>query len=188
MSTLDQFRATYITECYELLGEMETRLLGLDAHQADTEQLNAIFRCAHSIKGGSGAFGLDYITHFTHALEALLDAMRSGTIPATAEVVDALLESVDVVSKMVQAAEHNETPPPGLGGMLLTKLEKLLGNKNGTSASTETAYGIFDETPERLSQQRLYNIDFIPHAISYADFKKSNIIASYESLELRTKD
>jgi two-component system chemotaxis sensor kinase CheA len=163
MSTLDQFRATYITECYELLGEMETRLLGLDAHQADTEQLNAIFRCAHSIKGGSGAFGLDYITHFTHALEALLDAMRSGTIPATAEVVDALLESVDVVSKMVQAAERNETPPPGLGGMLLTKLEKLLGNKNGTSASTETAYGIFDETPERLSQQRLYNIDFIPH-------------------------
>ncbi|MFN9790188.1 MAG: chemotaxis protein CheA [Holosporales bacterium] len=160
MSTLDQFRAIYITECHELLSEMETLLLNLDSRHADTEQLNAIFRCAHSIKGGSGAFGLHYITHFTHALEALLDAMRAGTIPATTEVVDALLESVDVVAKMVHIAEHNETPPPGLGDILLTKLEKLLGRHTEKPAILETAYGLFDKPP---SQGGLYTIDFIPH-------------------------
>ena len=69
---LERFKQSYITESLELLAEMEERLLELDPEAADNEQLNAIFRCAHSIKGGSGAFGLTYITNFTHVLEALL--------------------------------------------------------------------------------------------------------------------
>jgi two-component system chemotaxis sensor kinase CheA len=86
MTGLDQFKQTYITECFELLVEMEERLMELNVEAADKEQLNAIFRCAHSIKGGSGAFGLDYITNFTHVLEALLDSMREGKVAAGREV------------------------------------------------------------------------------------------------------
>ena len=56
MNQLDQFKQTYITECFELLSDMEERLLNLDTESVDNEALNAIFRCAHSIKGGSGAF------------------------------------------------------------------------------------------------------------------------------------
>ena len=77
---------------------------------ANSESLNAIFRCAHSIKGGSGAFGFDYITNFTHALEALLDAMREGKVPPTREAVDTLLKSVDVVTEMVEAAKQGVQP------------------------------------------------------------------------------
>ena len=58
MNDFEQFRQVYITECSELLADMEERLLGLDVESADSESLNAIFRCAHSIKGASGAFGL----------------------------------------------------------------------------------------------------------------------------------
>src|SRR3954468_24471902 len=104
MNSLDQFKQTYITECFELLVEMEERLLALNVEAADNEALNAIFRCAHSIKGGSGAFGLDYITNFTHVLEALLDSMREGKIAASREVVDTLLKAADIVTQMVHAA------------------------------------------------------------------------------------
>ena len=54
---LSQFLDTYLTECFELLGDMEGLLLELDEGSTDAEALNGIFRCAHSIKGGSGQPG-----------------------------------------------------------------------------------------------------------------------------------
>ena len=130
MNNLDQFKQTYITECFELLAEMEERLLGLDVEAADSEALNAIFRCAHSIKGGSGAFGFDFITGFTHVLEALLDAMREGKVTLSREAVDTLLKSVDVVTKMVQAANENRIPPADLGAEIKVRLERLAGTES----------------------------------------------------------
>jgi two-component system chemotaxis sensor kinase CheA len=127
MVSLDQFRQTFLTECAELLVEMESRLVDLSPENADSEKLNAIFRCAHSIKGGAGAFGLDYITNFTHVLEALLDAMREGKVQPSHEAVDALLKSVDIVTRMVQAAERGETPPADLGADVLAVLQALVG-------------------------------------------------------------
>ncbi|MEI7669996.1 MAG: Hpt domain-containing protein [Pseudomonadota bacterium] len=123
MNDLDQFKQTYITECFELLVEMEERLLGLDIEEADKEALNAIFRCAHSIKGGSGAFGFNYITNFTHILEALLDSMREGKVLPSQEIVDTLLKATDIVTKMVQAAKDDVVLPENLGNDIKLKLE-----------------------------------------------------------------
>ncbi len=157
MVSLDQFRVTFLTECTELLTEMEERLVDLSEGNADSEKLNAIFRCAHSIKGGSGAFGLDYITHFTHALEALLDAMREGKVPVSRDAVDALLKSVDIVTRMVECANANTTPQAGLGDDILVILKQLAGasgteQKQNTATSTATASG-----PSK------WNISFTPH-------------------------
>src|SRR3989344_6764841 len=99
MDELQRFKETYIAECYELLEDMEEKLLALDEDNPNIEDLNAIFRCAHSIKGGSGAFGFHRITKFTHILEELLDAMREGEMAPTREVIDALLASVDIVKQ-----------------------------------------------------------------------------------------
>lgn len=73
MSEMDEVKQLFFTESTELLTDMEERLLKLEAGVHDKEQLNAIFRCAHSIKGCAGAFGLDHIAQFTHNMEALLD-------------------------------------------------------------------------------------------------------------------
>lgn len=124
--SLEQFKQTYIAECYELLADMEERLMALDAETADLEQLNAIFRCAHSIKGGSGAFGLTYITDFTHVLEALLDAMREGKLSPTRQAVDLLLQSVDIVSRMVDAAKAGETPAADFGQAVFNALKAFI--------------------------------------------------------------
>lgn len=134
MVSLDQFKIGFLTECDELLVEMERLLIDINPETADKDTLNAIFRCAHSIKGGSGAFGLDFITHFTHILEALLDAMRENKVSVTREGVDALLQSVDIVTTMVNAAKANEVPPDGYGAELALKLEAMAGGSGKMDA------------------------------------------------------
>ena len=157
MVSLDQFRITFLTECEELLADMEERLVDLTPENADSERLNAIFRCAHSIKGGAGAFGLSYITNFTHVLEALLDSMREGKVNPSQEAVNALLKSVDVVTKMVNAAKADMVPPPDLGADVLVLLNKFTGS------GAEKAVGAAAATVVAPGMQR-WNIGFIPHA------------------------
>jgi len=72
----EQFKATYFTEAAELLEEMEQCLLALEAGTATDEAVHALFRAAHSIKGGALAFGFTDIAGFTHAVETVLDRVR----------------------------------------------------------------------------------------------------------------
>jgi two-component system chemotaxis sensor kinase CheA len=139
MNDLQQFKQTYITECFELIADMEEHLLGLNIEQVDKEQLNAIFRCAHSIKGGSGAFGLTYLTNFTHVLEALLDAMRDGKVDPSREAVDVLLQSVDIVTQMIEAAKSNIEPPHGLGDDVLARLQQFIEKEALSKPAVEAA-------------------------------------------------
>lgn len=162
MNDLDQFKQTYITECLELLVEMEERLLGLDPEAPDREQVNAIFRCAHSIKGGSGAFGFDYITNFTHVLEALLDSMREGKVAVSREAVDTLLKAADIVTQMVHAARDGVRPPDNLGSNVKARLEQFAGNT--MAAGGGDAYGLFDcALPAPATAEKIWQIDFAPH-------------------------
>jgi len=157
MNDLSQFKQIYITECFELLADMEERLLALDCEKADKEQLNAIFRCAHSIKGGSGAFGLTYITDFTHVLEALLDSMREGKVAPSREVVDMLLKSVDIVTQMVHAARDNLTPPEHLGKELKVSLQEY------ANLTTPLSKPNLKNTVDESGGSHQYRIQFTPH-------------------------
>ncbi len=160
MVSLDQFKQTYIAECFELLGDMESLLIGLDIEAADTEQLNAIFRCAHSIKGGAGAFGLDSIMNFTHVLEALLDSMREGKVKPSRAAVDMLLKSVDIVTQMVNAARDNVSPQEGLGADLLENLKELAMGSGGDYVKTKQESN--KKETVCLKEQR-WQINFAPH-------------------------
>ena len=75
---LAQFHEVFFEESIEGLDIMESSLMELDPNNIDEETINAIFRCAHSIKGGSATFGFSSIAEFTHVLETLLDQVRSG--------------------------------------------------------------------------------------------------------------
>ena len=75
---MSQFYQVFFEETAEHLSTMETLLLGLDVQSPDSEQLNAIFRAAHSIKGSAGTFGFNDLTEVTHILENLLDGIRKG--------------------------------------------------------------------------------------------------------------
>jgi two-component system chemotaxis sensor kinase CheA len=94
---ISQFFQVFFDEAEELLAEKERLLLGVDIGAPDPEDLHAIFRTAHSIKGGAATFGLNDMTEVTHVLESLLDRIRKGEAALTAEHVDAFLAAKDIL-------------------------------------------------------------------------------------------
>ncbi len=108
---LNRFRETFFQESAEHLAEMEAGLLRLEQGSFDPELLNAIFRAAHSIKGASAMFGLDDVARFTHALESLLDRLRSGAITVTGKLTELLLRSNDVLRELLAAAASGAPAP-----------------------------------------------------------------------------
>ncbi len=94
---ISQFFQVFFDEAEELLAEKERLLLGVDVANPDAEDLNAIFRTAHSIKGGASTFGLTDMTEVTHILESLLDRIRKGEMALTGVHVDAFLAAKDIL-------------------------------------------------------------------------------------------
>ena len=85
---LSQFYQVFFEESGENLENMERLLLDLDIEAADDEELNAIFRCAHSIKGGAATFGFADVAELTHQMETLLDKLRRHELALASEMVD----------------------------------------------------------------------------------------------------
>ena len=94
---ISQFFQVFFDEAEELLAEMERLLLAVDIGAPDPEDLNAVFRTAHSVKGGASTFGLNDMTDVTHVLESLLDRIRKGEMALTGEHVDAFLAAKDIL-------------------------------------------------------------------------------------------
>ncbi len=106
---MSQFFQVFFDETEELLAEMEKLLLAVDVSAPDSEDLNAIFRAAHSIKGGAATFGITDLTEVTHVLETLLDRIRKGEMALMPEHVDAFLSAKDIL-KMQLDGHRLHTP------------------------------------------------------------------------------
>ncbi|NMM82262.1 chemotaxis protein CheA [Acidovorax sp. SRB_14] len=110
---LTQFYQIFFEEAGENLDQMEHILLDLDLSSANDEELNGIFRCAHSIKGGAATFGFSDVAELTHHMESLLDRLRRHEIEPIAQMVDVLLESADASRSLLarhQAGGEGEGP------------------------------------------------------------------------------
>ncbi|WP_028104147.1 chemotaxis protein CheA [Pseudoduganella violaceinigra] len=94
---ISQFYQVFFDEAEELLAEMERLLLGVDVASPGEEDLNAIFRTAHSVKGGASTFGVTDMSEVTHVLETLLDRIRKGEMALTSTHVDAFLAAKDIL-------------------------------------------------------------------------------------------
>ena len=106
---LSQFYQVFFEEAGENLDRMEAQLLEIDIEAADDEELNSIFRCAHSVKGGAATFGFADVAELTHQMETLLDKLRRHELAPTSAMVDVLLQSGDALR--AQLARHQ-----GAGG------------------------------------------------------------------------
>ncbi len=104
---MTQFYQTFFEETQEHLTNMETLLLELDIADPDAEQLNAIFRAAHSIKGSGGTFGFTDLAQVTHILENLLDRIRKGELTLKSEMIDAFLDAGDVLKMLLACHRGN---------------------------------------------------------------------------------
>ena len=123
MDAMDEIKATYFVECAELLEQLEAGLLDLENGRSDAETVDAIFRAVHSIKGGAAAFELTDLVGFAHEFETVLDAVRSGALDATSDVVAVLLRASDRLGDVVAAARDggavDATVPEELAALAL---------------------------------------------------------------------
>lgn len=105
---MSQFFGVFFEESQEHLDEMEHLLMELSLDDPDIEELNSIFRAAHSIKGGSGVFGFDALTGLTHVMENILDLARKQEIVMTKVIVDQLLTTVDTLKSILECYQNEE--------------------------------------------------------------------------------
>jgi two-component system chemotaxis sensor kinase CheA len=128
----------FFQECREGLDAMESGLLSLGAG-ADRENINTIFRAAHSIKGGAATFGFAEVAAFTHGVETLLDEMRNGVRPVTAEVIQTLLQACDCMREMIEATEAERPLDQGRIASLNGDISQILGEPSAAKPASETA-------------------------------------------------
>lgn len=129
---ITQFYQTFFEEADELLAEMEQLFLGLDLEAPDGEHLNAVFRAAHSIKGGAATFGFTALTDTTHLLENLLDRARHGELKLNTKMMDAFLETKDVLQKQLSAYRAGAEPEAGMVAEICAVLQQLALEAGGT--------------------------------------------------------
>lgn len=167
---MSQFHEAFFEESFEGLEIMESELLTLDVGEGDVEIINTIFRAAHSIKGGAGTFGFMNVSEFTHVMETLLDEMRDGSRAVTQVAVDALLESVDVLRTMLEAARDDIGVDEEMVAARYAVLDKILKNKDGDvdalgSNMTESESNL-DKVGESTTSKdgaKKWHILFAPH-------------------------
>ena len=117
---LSQFFQVFFEEAGENLESMEHKLLNLDIANADDEELNAIFRCAHSVKGGAATFGFADVAELTHQMETLLDKLRRHELAPTAAMVDVLLAAGDALKAQLARHQGNGAEPLDTAALLVS--------------------------------------------------------------------
>ncbi|WP_394065139.1 chemotaxis protein CheA [Alcaligenes sp. WGS1538] len=143
---LSQFYETFFDEADELLADMERLLLELDLDQPDRDQLNAIFRAAHSIKGGAGTFGcFTQLAETTHLLENLLDLVRNGEMQLRKDMIDLFLETKDVLTGQVTAYRDGEDPDEDAYRRICEQLRQLALEQKGILTTQEQAPAVAAE-------------------------------------------
>src|SRR5450830_532328 len=148
---MSQFFQVFFDEAEEGLAEMEKLLLAVNVSDPDDEELNAVFRAAHSIKGGSATFGLTDLTEITHVLESLLDRIRQGQMALTSEHVDAFLAAKDILKSMLDGHRHGTTVDLDAVG----SVRMLLQSFSEGSAKAGVAVARSELAPELISRYRV---------------------------------
>ena len=156
---MEQFHQVFFEESFEGLDVMESGLLDLDNGDADDEEINSIFRAAHSIKGGSGTFGFQNIADFTHIMETLLDEVRDGIRELTHEGINILLKSVDCLRMMMTAASDGGEVDENEVSTNFKALEKILGSEGASPDQVSTE----ESTASKSATNTGWKINFAPH-------------------------
>jgi len=151
LMALEDFLQEYVEEVREHLQELENSLLNLERDGADGDEINQIFRAAHSIKGASAYMGFERLANLTHELESLISEIRKSSRPITTEGISVMLECVDFISNAVNLLEANEGEPL-LPELLLQGIHSALSAGDGEAGVKNEGVKATPEDGERLGE------------------------------------
>ncbi len=184
---LSQFYETFFDEADELLADMERLLLELDLDEPDRDQLNAIFRAAHSIKGGAGTFGcFGQLAETTHLLENLLDLVRNGEMQLRKDMIDLFLETKDVLTGQVNAYREEQEPDEEAYTRICAQLRQLALEQKGILATdTKGAEAILQAEAEAEPEpEPAANTGGLPLWVSMGPVSDKDAEALQQEMEL----
>lgn len=156
---ISDFYQTFFDEADELLADMEQHLLGLDPQEPDSEQLNAIFRAAHSIKGGAGTFGFTVLQETTHILENILDGARRGEMQLSTDIINLFLETKDIMQEQLDAYKTAQEPNAESFKYICEALRQLALEAKGLPVDVPTSVATASAEPASTSGLRVQLID-----------------------------
>ena len=152
-----QFHDSFFEESAEHLDEMERILMQVDLESPTADDLDSIFRAAHSIKGGSGIFGFDALGVVTHVMENLLDKVRAREMALESDLVEILLRTGDTLRTILGAYRGGESIPWTEVNQATEALETVLKSHSGapveepdagTTPQEPVGYGFFPANPQ----------------------------------------
>lgn len=179
---MSQFYQVFFEESAEHLAALEGLLLELDIENPDSEQLNAIFRAAHSIKGSAGTFGFTDLAETTHILENLLDRIRKQELALRADMVDAFLESGDLLREMLEAHQGRGKVDPNAVASICARLRQLSAGTLAVAPQSATGQAGGAMTHEKPVGARTFDIQFVPTEVSAKGDGVSNLLEALRSL------
>ena len=179
---MSQFYQVFFEEAAEHLANMEQMLLDIDLDSIDDEEMNAIFRAAHSIKGSAGTFGFQDLAQVTHELETLLDRVRKHEVVMTTAMVDASLEAGDLLRDLVAAHRGEGAADLQRVAEVCATLQRLYGN----DAAAEDA--LAEPLPARALPQSFRFSFALPPGCADAAGVIENMSAELETLGARVVD
>lgn len=179
---MSQFYQVFFEEAAEHLANMEQMLLDIDLESIDDEEMNAIFRAAHSIKGSAGTFGFHDLAQVTHELETLLDRVRKHEVVMTAAMVDASLEAGDLLRDLVAAHRGEGAADMARVAEVCASIKRLYSDP----------VSVADEDPQPVSAAALpsdFRFSFmLPQSCADAAGVMENMRAELEALGSRVVD
>ena len=204
MDPFESIKQTFFQECDELLTDAEQGLLAMEAGDADSETINAVFRAVHSVKGGAGAFGLEQLIRFAHVFETIMDELRSEKMALTDEVAKTLLRAFDVLADHVAAARDGGEVEESRSAGILGEMKALIGadgveeeadpdedfgfvpmlvSIDGDDAAPEPAsidFGgetpAFEAAPDATDSAEIWRIEFAPKSEMYVKANEAGLV------------
>ena len=107
MDDMQELLEDFLVESFELIEQIDHDLVELESNPDDLELLNRIFRVAHTVKGSSSFLNFDTLTKLTHHMEDVLNKARHGELKITADVMDVVLKSVDMMKGLLVSIRDN---------------------------------------------------------------------------------
>ncbi|WP_312187489.1 chemotaxis protein CheA [Leclercia sp.] len=169
---ISDFYQTFFDEADELLADMEQHLLDLVPEAPDSEQLNAIFRAAHSIKGGAGTFGFTILQETTHLMENLLDEARRGEMQLNTDIINLFLETKDIMQEQLDAYKSSQEPDAASFEYICHALRQLALEAKGETAAVAVS-------PAKLSV-----VDAAPTAAPVLDDRVRVVLSGLKESEV----
>ncbi|EGD9169825.1 chemotaxis protein CheA [Escherichia coli] len=151
---ISDFYQTFFDEADELLADMEQHLLVLQPEAPDAEQLNAIFRAAHSIKGGAGTFGFSVLQETTHLMENLLDEARRGEMQLNTDIINLFLETKDIMQEQLDAYKQSQESDAASFDYICQALRQLALEAKGEKPSAVTRLSVVAKSEPQDEQSR----------------------------------